>query len=156
MNIFFLDEDPVVAAQYLVNRHVVKMVTESFQMLKLAHGDGTAYKNHPCSIWARTCTANYKWLLEYGKAIGIEYKFRYGRIHQSYTNILNLPNIPDYIPHSDTITKPALAMPDDCIMPNPVEAYRKYYNTHKRHLFYLKSGVHTWKPREIPKWISQC
>jgi hypothetical protein len=37
MNIFILDEDPVQAAQLQCDKHVVKMVVESAQMLSTAH-----------------------------------------------------------------------------------------------------------------------
>ena len=43
MNIFVLDKDPVVAAQLQCDKHVVKMILESAQMLSTAHRmlDGT-------------------------------------------------------------------------------------------------------------------
>lgn len=37
INIFFLDEDPVLAAQYQVDKHVVKMIVETAQLLSTAH-----------------------------------------------------------------------------------------------------------------------
>ena len=37
MNIFVLDEDPQIAAQYHCNKHVVKMILEAGQMLCAAH-----------------------------------------------------------------------------------------------------------------------
>ena len=37
MNIFILDEDPVKAAEYHCNKHVVKMILESAQMLSTVH-----------------------------------------------------------------------------------------------------------------------
>ena len=37
MNIFYLDSDPVKAAQVQYNKHVVKMILESAQMLCTAH-----------------------------------------------------------------------------------------------------------------------
>jgi hypothetical protein len=37
MNIFYIDENPVVAAQWMVDRHVVKMILESAQLLSTAH-----------------------------------------------------------------------------------------------------------------------
>ena len=37
MNIFYLHPDPVKAAQYHYNRHVVKMPLEAAQMLCTAH-----------------------------------------------------------------------------------------------------------------------
>ena len=37
MNLFILDQDPVVAAQLQCDKHVVKMIVESAQMLSTAH-----------------------------------------------------------------------------------------------------------------------
>ena len=37
MNIFVLDEDPTIAAQMQCDKHVVKMIVESAQMLSTAH-----------------------------------------------------------------------------------------------------------------------
>ena len=37
MNIFYLDKCPVKAAKYQYNKHVVKMILESAQMLCTAH-----------------------------------------------------------------------------------------------------------------------
>lgn len=43
MNIFYLDSDPIIAAQMQCDKHVVKMIVESAQMLSTAHRllDGT-------------------------------------------------------------------------------------------------------------------
>ena len=43
MNIFYIDECPVQAAEWMVDRHVVKMILESAQLLSTAHRllDGT-------------------------------------------------------------------------------------------------------------------
>ncbi len=51
MNIFYLDSDPIKAAQIQYNKHVVKMILESAQMLCTAHhhygsGDNVPYKKH--------------------------------------------------------------------------------------------------------------
>ena len=37
MNIFYISEDPVQAAQWMVDKHVVKMILESAQLLSTAH-----------------------------------------------------------------------------------------------------------------------
>ena len=37
MNIFYIDEDPVQAARWMVDKHVVKMILESAQLLSTAH-----------------------------------------------------------------------------------------------------------------------
>ena len=45
MNIFYVDKDPIVAAKMLIDKHVVKMIVESAQMLSTAHRmiDGAQY-----------------------------------------------------------------------------------------------------------------
>ena len=47
MNIFYLDRDTVVAALMMCDKHVVKMILESAQMLSTAHRvlDGDDYAN---------------------------------------------------------------------------------------------------------------
>ena len=45
MNIFYLDKDPILAAEMSCDKHVCKMIIESAQMLSTAHRiiDGTEY-----------------------------------------------------------------------------------------------------------------
>ena len=70
MNIFYVDSDPVVAAEMMCDKHVVKMILESAQILSTAHRvldgderadiDGlykTAHKNHPSTVWYK-CNPN--------------------------------------------------------------------------------------------------
>ncbi len=91
MNIFYTDSDPKIAAQNMVDRHVVKMILESAQLLSTAHrlidseSEDILYKsthiNHPSSIWTRENSANYDWLYEHFIALGEEYTHRYSRKH---------------------------------------------------------------------------
>ena len=77
MNIFYLDEDPEVAAIVQYNKHVVKMILESAQMLCTAHryydNDDVPYKtahlNHPSTIWVRQNTKHYFWLYKHMLAL---------------------------------------------------------------------------------------
>ena len=94
MNIFYLDEDPKVAAIVQYNKHVVKMILESAQMLCTAHHEllnnpdvpyKPAHVNHPSTIWCRQNTRHYFWLYEHMLALGEEYTHRYGKIHSSIT-----------------------------------------------------------------------
>ena len=73
MNIFYLHTDPKKAAEYHCDKHVVKMIIESAQMLYCAHwvlnpenlpenAYKLAHKNHPSSIWVRESYDNYMWL----------------------------------------------------------------------------------------------
>jgi hypothetical protein len=161
MNIFILDEDTDNCAKMHNDKHVVKMILETAQLLCGVHwlvGSEAPYrlshKNHPCSIWARECIENYVWLCDLGMSLCREYSHRYKhkdgtpKRHKSQDIIewcmVNLPNIKE----NGTMTEFALAMPDECKVGNAVESYREYYNIHKK-------DISTWKNREIPLWFKQ-
>ncbi len=158
MNIFYFDECPVVSAEAQPDKMLVKMPLETAQMLCTAHRvlDGDeyadehglykeAYKNHPCTIWARESRGNYEWLYIHFLALAMEYTYRYGKEHLSYTKLHEpLEKHPDNISKGD-MTPLAQAMPDEYKNDNPVVAYRDYV-IHEKH--YAK-----WeKNREKPKW----
>ena len=93
MNIFYLHHSPYLAAKVQYNKHVVKMILESAQMLCTAHHvygndeqkQNVPYKeahlNHPSTRWTRLCRANYRWLYLHMLALGNEYTKRYGKTH---------------------------------------------------------------------------
>ena len=94
MNIFYLDNNPVKAAQVQYNKHVVKMILESAQMLCTAHhhydnGHNVPYKkahyNHPSTIWCRQNASQYMWLYDHMIALGKEYTKRYKKTHLTIT-----------------------------------------------------------------------
>lgn len=157
MNIFYLDPDPIVAAKYHVDKHCVKMILESAQLMSTAHHvlDGEKnglYKkthvNHPSAIWARKSDENYKWLYRLFEALLDEYEYRYGKIHKSSEKKEVLKDPPKNIPKRK-FTEPTPAMPDQYITEsNSVVSYRKYYVGEKNNLF-------SWKDRETPEWIKE-
>ena len=110
MNIFYLDSDPVKAAQIQYNKHVVKMILESAQMLCTAHhhyDEDTdvpykkAHYNHPSTIWTRESDDHYMWLFDHMCALGKEYTKRYGKTHLSITKCKEpLAKYPDGILHT--------------------------------------------------------
>lgn len=121
MNIFFLHNDPVIAAQMQCDRHIVKMTIESAQMLSTAHRmldgiehfelnatgrrirrwyledarENVMYKavhmNHPCTIWTRQNSANYLWHYEHFVALCDEYTYRYGNKTHKTDSLLRRP-----------------------------------------------------------------
>ena len=153
MNIFYLDNDPRKCAVYHNDKHVVKMILETAQLLCGAHwatGSSGPYLpmglNHPCGKWVREDLNNYNWLCQLGLHLCWEYKRRYGKTHKTYDVIIwccdNKPNIPDV-----KFTQPALAMPDQYkIANNAILSYRNYYINEK-------SYFSTWKTRRIPSWF---
>ena len=155
MNIFLLDTDTRKCAQYHCDKHVVKMILETAQLLCGVHHmtdqvtDQVPYKlshkNHPCAIWSRESLSNYLYLCDLGLELCKEYTYRYGKRHKSQDVIewcvTNKPNICD-----KEFTEPALAMPNEYKVDSVVESYRNYYIGEK-------SKIAVWKNREIPEWF---
>lgn len=142
MNIFYLSEDPNQAAKYMYNKHVVKMILESAQLLCTAHiiSDGetadvpykATHKNHPSAIWARESVSNYIWLYDHMIALGNEYTRRYGKKHLTILKCSGaLCKAPNNITKVDLTPMPQ-CMPDQYKVPgNSVEAYWNYYEAEK-------------------------
>ena len=150
MNVFVLDYDPVVAASYLVDKHVVKMVLETAQLLSTAvnlAGVEAPYKtthaNHPCSLWTRESRQNFNWLVRHGTAIAEEYTRRYGRVHKSESIVRMLSVCSELFPDT-SLTPFALAMPDEYKTNDAVESYHAYYMRAKRHIASWKTNRPPW------------
>ena len=158
MNIFYVDRDPVVSAQMMCDKHVVKMILESAQMLSTAHRvlDGNEYadkeglykmahKNHPSTIWVRSSYQHYKWLYDHMVALMREYTYRYGKNHATERLLTPLSEYPQAIPVGD-YTEPPQCMPEVCKGEDTVLAYQNYY-------IIEKSGFARWTKRETPAWF---
>ena len=161
MNIFILDLDVDKCAEYHCDKHIVKMIIETAQILSTAlhslgvphNGYKPTHSNHPCCVWARDLN-NWLYLRQLGFALGREYERRYGRVHKSIGVISSLP-----IPLEMTVAPPkrfALAMPvtyhqykkvRGAFEIDPVASYRAYYQS-KQQSFSM-----TWKTREVPVWF---
>jgi len=160
LNIFVLDLDHRTNVSYYIDKHIVKQTLEAAQLLCSARnvvGDGkgqykTAHKNHPCTIWARTSSANYRWLCELGIEIGNEYTFRYGKRHKSLDVILdcycNIPSVDGLFTLPPSCMKPEFIIGD-----NVVENYRNYYIKGKQIDKNGKSML-KWTKRERPWWYT--
>ena len=107
MNIFYLSHKPSRCARWHCDKHVVKMILETTQLLYTAHwilalaaGHAPDFKTapsrkdadpaasrgyqpirnakHPCAIWTRHSLENYRWLCSLGIALCEEYQHRFG------------------------------------------------------------------------------
>jgi hypothetical protein len=165
MNLFILSLIQKEIAQYMMDKHVSKILLEAVQMLcsakrvlnpedeindriyKLAH------KNHPVTIWCRKSKENFIWTLDLIEELHNEWRFRYGhpetKYHKSY---LVAQILRENIPSDDSfevkgLTRFALAMPEQYKTDDPVESYRNYYMSEE------KQRIATWKKRrEKPEW----
>ena len=137
MNIFYLDKCPNKAAKVQYNKHVVKMILESAQMLCTAHhcimGEDAdvpykvAHKNHPSTKWARQSGENYTWLYRHMMELGREYERRYGKKHLSIIKCEDpLSILPGGILETG-LTKIPQCMPDEYKDECSVQAYWNYY-----------------------------
>jgi hypothetical protein len=151
MNIFVVNRHPITAARDLCDKHCVKMILETAQLLCAAHPKGTApYKQthmkHPCTIWTSASLQNYIWLYRHGIALEYEYERRYGRTHKSMEVLvwcgINLPSLPDI-----GLTPFAQAMPEQYKDADPVVAYRRYYLGDK-------SRIAKWNHSDVPEWYA--
>lgn len=133
VNIFVLSEDPIEAARMMCDKHVIKMILESGQMLCAAHPEGIApwkrsHYSHPCTVWTRTSRSNYEWLAAHALTLCEEYTKRYGRRHGAEDVILwCAENIPNNIPEG-CLTPFVVAIKDRKYhRSTTVESYRAYY-----------------------------
>lgn len=138
MNIFALRKNSRKAVIDMIDKHIVKMPTESCQMLHTnalhyqfvcekgfeptlrqlkdyhteigSHLMKPAMLNHPSTIWARESPANFKWLYDHATAMCEEYTYRYGKIHGSERRIYDTPL--DFLQNDGELTPLRIAMDD--------------------------------------------
>ena len=155
MNIFVLDEDPKVAAQMMCDKHVVKMILESDQILSTVCWKQNipapyqpTHVNHPSVVWAGKSRQNYRWLLDHLFELLNEYNRRYDKIHKvEYDGIFNIlcSRIISLKFAEKELTSFPQCMPDTYRSDNPVIAYRNYYKAEKS--YFAK-----WKMGNTPYW----
>jgi hypothetical protein len=174
MNIFILSHNPIKAAEYHNNKHVVKMPTEYTQMLSWAYFNdkgemiphtydlrnfpraqgfyafNKGHYNHPCTKWVRESLANWEYLLKLAYWTAKEYKHRYDKEHATYAIMLWMLHNPPLLPKRP-LTEFPQAMPVGCQHDNVVIAYRTYYRLYKDHIaqWHSKNPNNTRKP---PNW----
>jgi hypothetical protein len=175
MNLFILYNDPVKSAQAHCDKHVIKMILETCQMLYTAHWTAAhsvllvktrakvetpsslatspkpykpAHINHPCTKWIRASLENYLYACNLGIALGEEYTYRWGKTHACEEHARWLKANPPSLP-SVGLTPFAIAMDDQYkTCDDAVECYRNYYLTAKK-----DKGLLVWTKRRRPSFI---
>jgi hypothetical protein len=157
MNIFYINTDPVIAAQELADDHIRKMQIESAQMCCTAHwasGSEAPYKrahlNHPSTKWVRESIHHYRWVIQHGLEVCNEFTKRYGKYHKTQGVLEwlrdNEPNIPD-----NEFTEPPQCMPDEYKKNDAIEGYKTYYIEDKMKIKQLTYN----KLNNTPEWIKK-
>jgi hypothetical protein len=180
MNIFILDYHPAVAAELQCDRHVVKMIVESAQMLSTAHRilDGqlsivksngrskkvytlpderedilykVAHPGHPSTVWTMENSENYVWHYNHFTALCNEYTYRYGKVHKTDQLLrARLSVLPKKIKQAESRTAFPLAM-----KANP-ECIISNDPVKSYRLFYRTKKERfkmVWTKRDIPEWF---
>ena len=168
MNIFFLDKRPDDCAEMHCDKHVVKMILESAQMLSTAHrvlDEDVAHpdlykithKNHPSTIWTRSSKQHYDWLFRLFRMLSEEYTKRYSKktliknfggefkVHKTWEKLGKILGFPPKNIAQKKWEDPPQCMPDHCKKPDTIDAYRNYYLTEK-------ASISTWKYSNQPTW----
>lgn len=178
MNIFYVDSNAEVAARNMVDRHVVKMILETAQLLSTAHRviDGEEYVgqsqsgrkakrwrlsgnvdaimyaathiNHPSAVWVRENSANYDWLYDHLLALGREYTYRYGRTHLT---IDKLKDILKDAPQNIKQSRVMTKMPS-CMDKQYIVSLDPITN-YRNYYNYGKTDLLRWSNRPPPQWI---
>jgi hypothetical protein len=178
MNIFYLDTNPLRAAEQMVDKHVVKMILETAQLLSTAHRliDGEEYVgasasgrkarrwrlpderedimysathiNHPSAVWVRQSNNNYNWLFCHFIGLLNEYTYRYEKQHKCSD-----PNFIDALRYPpNNIPVGYFTAPTPAMLDEykiGVDSLASYRNYYK----IGKAHLHSWKKREIPAWM---
>ena len=130
MNIFVLDEDPVIAAQMMASalrRHGATDEQMPFRKDGKSRYKG-GYKNHPCTRWAGDSRDNFKWLARHAQALLTEYSNRFDKVH-ACNGPIHIMSCKDYIIPEGGLMHFAQAMPDEYKDVDAVKAYRAYYKS---------------------------
>lgn len=171
MNIFYLSHKPSRCARWHCDKHVVKMILETAQLLYTAHWflagpEGPDFltapyrknakergyrsiknKNHPSAIWTRESLDHYMWLCMFGAYLCEEYKYRFGsqKRHSCEEHLYWLAaHAPASIPPTGW-RQPPQAMPEEYQKSDSIAAYRAYYVGGKKDLLkYTRRGEPHW------------
>ena len=180
MNLFILDNCPVTSAQLQCDKHVVKMIVESAQMLSTTHRmlDGAEYKApsksgkrmvkhwshptlddvlyravhmyHPCTVWTTKSTINYNWHYAHFVALCDEYTYRYGKVHATDTKLREVLKQQPKNIPVGDLTEFPLAMQHEPQCMHKGDPVRSY-----REYYQTKQARFTmaWTKRDIPEWF---
>lgn len=166
MNIFFLAYDPATCVAQYLNKHLIKMILETAQLLCTAVWEldpdaareiegiyRPTHRNHPSAIWARASKVNWTWLRDLGLAMNREYSRRYskGGVVKSHKSAEVIRQLVCPLDDETPFTAPPKCMPDqykvggsDTI--STIQSYRNYIRLGK-------ADIHDWKGATRPSWI---
>ena len=179
MNIFYLHREPKIAAQMHVDKHCVKMILETCQLLSTAHRvldgeqvigktktgrnvkrwvlpdsrDETLYQathvNHPSAVWCRQSHLNYRWLHNLLVELIVEYHYRYGKVHKCQ----NIGLVDDLSMLPKSIPYRPFTEPTPA-MPDKYKIPGNSVQSYRNYYNGEKQRMFRWKQRPVPEFIN--
>ena len=161
----------------MVDRHVVKMILETAQLLSTAHrmldgrmtlgktktgrnakrfilDDGrdsivyqATHMNHPSAVWTRTSVENYLWLVEHFYALNDEYSHRYGGKVHKCFGLAYCLQSPPQNLRDYDMTEMPCAMDKQYIVSD--DPITNYRNYYREG----KKNLHSYTRRDPPPWL---
>lgn len=180
MNIFYLDTDPKLAAQYHCDKHVVKMIIEYAQLMSTAHRilDGNMYLdktaagrnikrwklddhrepllykashiNHPSGFWVREHLSHYQWIWNLASELCQEYRYRYGGTNDKQHKTSLVIQNLSFAPNN--ISRNGIFTEPPQAMPDDVKVPGNSIEAYRNYYRVHKARFATWKVREMPTW----
>jgi hypothetical protein len=179
MNIFVTNEDPVLAARDLCDKHVrSKMQIEGAIMLAHAfpqeildhpstprtktgkpRRSGKGYSKHQCSIWARESKDNFMWLTNHTLEQFSERMYRWPNSTEHFTKdfiVWCSKNLHNTTIQKSSLTPFAVAISDDCTCRKIIPNFNNLsvVDQYRAYIIYDKDFA-TWTKRESPNWYNQ-
>jgi hypothetical protein len=179
MNIFVTNEDPVLAARDLCDKHVRSkmqiegaiMLAHAFPQEVLDHPStpktktgksrksGKGYSKHQCSIWARESKDNFMWLTNHTLEQFSERMYRWPNSTEHFTKdfiVWCSKNLHNTTIQKSSLTPFAVAISDDCICRKIIPNFNNLsvVDQYRAYIIYDKDFA-TWTKRESPSWYNQ-
>jgi hypothetical protein len=179
MNIFVTNEDPVLAARDLCDKHVRSkmqiegaiMLAHAFPQEVLDHPStpktktgksrksGKGYSKHQCSIWARESKDNFMWLTNHTIEQFNERMYRWPNSTEHFTKdfiVWCSKNLHNTTIQKSSLTPFAVAISDDCICRKIIPNFNNLsvVDQYRAYIIYDKDFA-TWTKRESPNWYNQ-
>lgn len=177
MNIFVTNENPIIAAQELCDKHVRSkmqiegaiMLAHAFQQDVLDHPStpktksgkprksGKGYAKHQCSVWARETQDNFMWLVEHTLEQFNERMFRWPNSTEHFTKAFILwcrDNLHNTSILKTGLTPFALAINDTCNC-RKIKHFDQLSTIDKYKSYIINDKPFAnWTVRERPTWFS--
>lgn len=172
MNVFYLDQDPILAAHYHNDKHCNKMLLEYAQLFQncftieqLQHAPKTkvdtfrkhTHLNHPSSLWVKETRANMKWLLRMLTELEKERIYRGFKPHFTSTFISwvrkNFRN--SQVPEGRKQTALKIAISEDAECRKYIKDFEQLPPVQQYRLYYVfdKEPILHWTHRTEPEWL---